>query len=140
MVIKKIKKGDVASVEYTGTLEDGTVFSQSSVDVEAGNGAVIKGFDEALLGMKEGEEKTISVKPEDAYGNIDERLVRAVPKKDFPEKISAKPGTFLRLRAPNGQMLFAGIKSATEDSVVLDMNHPLAGKTLNFRIKVVTIR
>ena len=84
-----VKKGDKVKIEYTGTFDDGTVFDSSEkhgqpLEFEAGAGKVIKGFDEALIGMKKGEEKDITLKPSEAYGDHNSQLVKKVPKNKLP--------------------------------------------------------
>lgn len=131
-----VKKGDHVFVNYTGTLEDGTVFDSSEgrqpLNFTAGTGQMIKGFDAAVIGMKVGEEKTVTIKPEDAYGAYDPRNVVAVPRKNVPLNVKA------------GDTLNAGgqpvkVIEVQSDTVFIDVNHFLAGKTLIFRIKVVGI-
>jgi FKBP-type peptidyl-prolyl cis-trans isomerase 2 len=141
-----VEKGNNVSVNYTGTLEDGEVFDSSkdadqTLDFEVGSGQLIKGFDEALIGMKEGETKNITLKPEEAYGERNEELIQAVPKeaaKNIPAD-QLKPGTQLGLQGPNGQNMPATITEVTDDEVKFDLNHPLAGKTLNFEITLESI-
>lgn len=141
-----VEKGNKVSVHYTGTLEDGEVFDSSknagqTLDFEVGSGQLIKGFDEGVIGMEEGETKKLTLKPEDAYGERNEQLIQAVPKeaaKNIPEE-QLKPGTQLGLQGPNGENLPAVITEVTDDEVKFDLNHPLAGKTLNFEITLESI-
>lgn len=136
-----IRKGDLVRVEYAGKLDDGTVFDSSNgrepLEFTAGAGQVIPGFDKAVLGMNKGEEKEIAIEPEKAYGDVDPMLVRHLPRDNLPPNLEPKPGMVVGLHAPDGQQVPAKIIEVTNDEVVLDLNHPLAGKTLHFRIKVV---
>ncbi|MBN2111926.1 peptidylprolyl isomerase [Candidatus Woesearchaeota archaeon] len=140
-----VKKGDKIKVEYEGKLDDGTVFDSTGkhggepLEFEAGAGSVIKGFDNAVIGMKKGDEKEINLKPAEAYGEPNEQLVKKVPRSQFPEKMELKAGTMLALRAPNGMQIPAKITEVSDSEVTIDLNHPLAGKNLNFKIKIVGI-
>ena len=102
-----------------------------------GNNQVIKGFEDGIKGMKLNDEKTIKIKAKDAYGERDERMVASVPRDKFPPEVQA--GGTLLLKGPNGERLPAVVKEVKDNIVVIDMNHPLAGKELNFKIKVVGI-
>jgi len=137
-----VKKGDEIRVEYEGSLESGEVFDASSrhgeaLKFKAGEGVVVKGFDEAVIGMDVGEEKTVTLKPEDAYGEPNEMMVQKVPKDKFPAE--GKVGMMVGVPLPNGQRIPARIVAMDDKEVTLDMNHLLAGKTLIFKIKVLEI-
>lgn len=141
-----IKKGDAVKLDYEGSLDDGTVFDSSKhgdhshpLEFGVGNGQVIPGFDNAVLGMKVGEEKTFKIEPKDAYGEVDENLVQQVPKSAFPPNMELKVGMTLGMHSPDGQRLTVVVKEIGKDSVKLDMNHPLAGKRLTFKIKILEI-
>lgn len=137
-----VKKGDKIRVDYTGTLEDGSVFDSSEkhgrpLEFEVGAGQLIKGFDEAVIGMKKGEEKEIKLQPAEAYGERNDKLVQEVPRNKLPKDQVPKEGMMLALSTPNGKHLPAMITSVTDEAVKIDLNHPLAGKVLKFMIKVV---
>ena len=138
-----IKKGDKIKVKYTGTLEDGTVFDSNkdkdALEFEVGAGKIIKGFDDAVMGMEKGEEKKVTLKPEDAYGQPNPDLVKEVPKEQLPKDPEPKEGMMLAVGLPNGQQIPAKIVKVGDSNVTIDLNPPLAGKTLNFEIKVVDI-
>jgi FKBP-type peptidyl-prolyl cis-trans isomerase 2 len=140
-----VKKGDKIKVEYEGKLDDGTVFDSTEkhegkpLEFEAGAGKVIKGFDEAVIGMEKGEEKEVKIPAAEAYGEPNDQLVKKVPKEQFPPKVELKPGMVLGLKAPNGAQMPARITEVADKEVTLDLNHPLAGKNLNFKIKIVGI-
>lgn len=139
------KTGDRVKIEYTGTLDDGTVFD-SNVDqgrlleFEVGGGQVIKGFDDAILGMQEGEEKQFSISPADAYGDHDPTLIQKVPKEVFPPDAELAPGLLFEAGLPTGEKVPAMVTAIEEGIVVVDLNHPLAGKRLNFKIKLSGIK
>jgi peptidylprolyl isomerase len=138
-----VKEKDKVFVEYEGKLDSGEVFDSSALhggkplEFIAGIGRMISGFDKAVIGMEKGDEKEISLKPEEAYGEPNPAYVQKVPKGKFPEEI--KEGMQIGIQTPNGQIPVV-IKKIEENSVELDMNHPLAGKTLNFKIKLVDVQ
>lgn len=139
----EVKKGNKVKVEYEGKLDDGTVFDSSKkhgqpLEFEAGAGKVIPGFDNAVIGMKEGDEKTVKIEVNDAYGERKEELVKEVPKEQMPEG-DLQVGMMIGVGLPNGQQVPATISEVGDKSVTLDLNHPLAGKNLTFEIKVVEI-
>ncbi|MBS3143364.1 peptidylprolyl isomerase [Candidatus Woesearchaeota archaeon] len=141
-----VKKGDKVKVEYTGTLDDGTVFDSSAhgdhshpIEFEVGSGMVIEGFDMGVTGMKKGEEKEITIKPEDGYGNVNPKAVQKIPRDQLPKGPEPKAGMILLLSTPDGQQFPVKIKEVSNNEIVIDMNHPLAGKTLHFKIKVIGV-
>lgn len=127
-------------VNYVGTFEDGTEFDSSKskgspLVFELGTNQVIKGFEDAVSDMGLGEVRDITLSPSEAYGEAQPELVREVPLNLFPADFEFKVGAAVQGQAPNGQPLLAVIQDVLESSVVLDFNHPLAGKTLNFEIE-----
>lgn len=140
-----VQKNDVVSVDYTGKLENGTVFDSSEgrspLTFTAGEGQVIKGFDDAVLGMKVGDEKNVTIPPQEAYGERNESLIQTVPKSAFGDNADKlQEGMQIGITNPqNGQQFPATVTKIEGDNVTLDMNPPLAGKTLIFDIKVVKI-
>jgi len=138
-----IKKGNNVRAEYTGTLDDGTVFDTSEgkepLEFEAGTGKVIKGFDDAIIGMEKGEEKNVKIESKDAYGDYNPEMIKKVPKKQLPADQEPKPGMVLLVKTPTGQQYPVKIKEVTGTDIAIDLNHPLAGKNLNFKIKVVDV-
>ncbi len=139
----KAQEGNAVTVHYTGKLEDGTVFD-SSINREPlgftlGQGQMIKGFENAVMGMAIGDKTTISIEPSEAYGERSEDMILKVPKKDIPNDIPTDIGTEISINQANGQQIPAVITDADANSITLDANHPLAGKTLIFDIEMVTI-
>lgn len=139
-----IKKGDKVKVEYTGTFEDGTVFDTTEkhgkpITFEVGSKQLIKGFDEAVVGMEKDEEKEITIKPEDAYGEPNDQLTQKVPRDKLPKEPTPEVGMMLALQGPDGKQIPARITEVSDNEVTIDLNHPLAGKTLKFKIKIVGI-
>jgi FKBP-type peptidyl-prolyl cis-trans isomerase 2 len=144
MADKTVTNGSKVKVHYTGKLEDGNVFDSSEgkdpLEFTIGSGQVIKGFEEGLVGMSLNSEKEIKLPAKDAYGERNETLQQKIPIEQLPPNLKeAKKGMYLRLQAPNGQMINALIADLTDKEITLDLNHPLAGKSLIFKIKVVGI-
>lgn len=138
------KAGDTIKVDYVGTLNDGSIFDSSEdhgrpLEFEVGKGHVIKGFDNAVVGMGEGEEKELSIQPSDAYGEHDPTLVQKVPREIFPQDAELAPGLLFEAGLPTGEKVPATITAIDDKTVSVDLNHPLAGKTLNFKIKIKEI-
>jgi len=109
------------------------------LEFEVGSGQIIKGFDDAVIGMKKGEEKEIKISPSEAYGEVNPELIKKIPKDNLPPGQEPQPGMMLVLGTPDGRRIPAKITEVTDKDVTIDLNHPLAGKTLNFKIKVVDI-
>ncbi|MDP7115719.1 MAG: peptidylprolyl isomerase [Candidatus Woesearchaeota archaeon] len=140
----KVEKGCKIKVEYEGKLDDGKVFDSSAkhgkpLEFEVGAGQMIKGFDEAVVGMKKGDEKKITLKPEDAYGEHNPEMLKKMPRDQFPKEHEPKEGMVLVLGTPQGGQFPVKIQSVTDKEVELDLNHPLAGKTLSFTVKIVDV-
>ena len=138
------KKGDMVTLEYMGMLSDGTVFDASSkhdkpLQFEVGGGRVIPGFDKAVTGMDLGEEKKFTIAPADAYGEANPKLIKKVSRKEIPQDRKPEVGMSLVMGTPEGRQVQALITEVTSEYIILDLNHPLAGKTLTFQIKVIKI-
>jgi len=141
--MSQAKPGDTVRIHYTGKLDDGTQFDSSEgrdpLEFALGGGQVIPGFDEAVQGMEVGQSKSVAIEPELAYGQRHEQLVQEVPKNVLPSEVSPAVGMQLQGQAPDGQVTRFIITEVSEQSVTVDANHPLAGQTLNFDIKLVEI-
>ena len=142
-VIMKVESGHNVQVHYKGTLKDGTVFDESrtrgkTLDFEVGSGKMIGGFNDAVVGMKRGETKTVTISPESAYGFHDPGALQAVEKSFFGEGFEFKTGEMVQGQGPRGPFV-AKIHTIEEEKVVLDFNHPLAGEELNFEIELVSV-
>ncbi len=142
-----IEKGNIIQVEYEGRLENGEIFDSSKHDehshpleFEVGSGQVIPGFDEAVLGMKEGEEKEFEIEPENAYGPRREELIKEFPKQMMGNGELPQAGSQIVVQHPSGQQIPATILEIKEDSIVMDFNFPLAGKKLIFKIKIIGVQ
>ena len=141
--MKKVETGQFVSVHYKGTLQNGEVFDTSEgrhpLEVQIGEGQIISGFENALMGMSLNEKKVFTLDPEDAYGQKDESLTHSFPRADVPAEINPEVGQTVALSSPEGQQVPALITTVDDEKVVVDLNHPLAGQTLTFDIEVVGI-
>jgi peptidylprolyl isomerase len=146
-----ITENSKVKVHYTGRFSDGEVFDSSMIvegnenfkekrdpiEVELGKGMVIPGFEKALQGMNEGDTKTVTIPCEEAYGPVEDDRLQEVKKEYVPENVEV--GAMLQAQNELGQTMQVTVKEVKEDTVVLDANHPLAGKDLTFDLEVVTI-
>lgn len=139
----KVKTGDTVRIHYTGTLNDGTVFDSSDgrdpLEFAVGAGYVIEGLDVALDGMAVGETRTVVIPAELAYGPRNTNARQAVPREQIPAHIPLDLGGVLELTMPDGQSMPVTIADVTEEVVVLDANHPLAGEELTFVVELMDI-
>lgn len=142
--MSKAKDGDMVRVHYTGKLEDGTIFDSSKdgepLELTIGAGNVIQGFEKGVIGVERGGSKTITIPPEEAYGPVQEGLIANVKKENFPKNITPVIGEQLQLRQRDGNIVDVTITEIEGDTVTLDANHPLSGKTLIFDIELVEIQ
>ena len=134
------KAGDVVRIHYTGKFEDGTVFDSSEgrepLEFKAGSPELIPGVSNAVVGMAEGDSKTVTVPPEEAYGPHRPELTSRVSLTELPDDVSL--GDQFRVEG-SGQDLRVFVSELTDDDALLDANHPLAGRTLVFDIEVVGV-
>lgn len=139
----EVKSGDTVRIHYTGTLADGTRFDSSEgrepLEFTVGSGQIIPGLDRELPGMAVGETKTVTIAPEDAYGERQDGASQAVPRTQIPAEIPLAVGTALQMRTPDGKAVQVTVAEVTDTTVTLDANHPLAGKELTFAFEVVSV-
>lgn len=137
----EVKAGDTVRIHYTGTLADGSTFDSSAgrdpLEFVVGSGQIIPGLDIALPGMVMGDKKVVEVAAADAYGPVEPAARQAVPRGEIPDHIPLDLGTQLQVQTPDGQAMMVTVAEVTETEVVLDANHPLAGKDLTFAIELV---
>jgi peptidylprolyl isomerase len=135
--------GDTVLFHYTGSLRDGTVFDSSSgrdpLRVTLGSGQVIRGVDEALIGMAPGEEKTVTIASDEAYGPHRPELLHEVQREAIPPEVDLEIGQLLEGRDTGGQRLRLTVVDVADEMVKLDANHPLAGQDLRFDLQLVEI-
>ncbi len=138
-----VKKGDKIKVHYHGKLSNGETFDSSEgrepLEFEVGSGMVIPGFDEGVTGMKVGEKKTISIPFAEAYGPQNPDMLVEMPKDRFPPEMEIEVGMPLVMSDQNGQQFQVTVTEVKEESIMLDANHPLAGKDLTFDLELVEI-
>jgi peptidylprolyl isomerase len=141
--MRQAKTNDLVKVHYTGSLKDGTVFDSSldrqPLEFKIGQGVIIPGFENGLIGMNEGDTKVISIPPEDAYGHYRDDLVGVIERVRIPNNVTPKIGMLLKIRSPEGEMIKVTVKDVSETGVTLDMNHPLAGKELIFELNLIEV-
>ena len=141
-IIEKIKNGDTVNVNYTGKLEDGTIFDSSLIEgrtplkVTLGQNQLIKGFENGLIDMSEGDKKTVEIEPSEAYGDHNPEMIIEILSTNVPPDVQV--GQMLQGNSPQGPVNVKVVE-IKEDVVVLDGNHPLAGKKLIFDLEVVGI-
>ena len=139
-----IKKGDTVRAHYTGTLDDGTVFDSSRerdpLEFVLGKGMLIPGFEAAVEGREVGETVTVTIAPEDAYGEYSAELVATLGRDMFEGVDELEVGMQFHASGPDGGMQIVTIRDLDGDDVTVDGNHPLAGQRLTFQVKVVKVR
>lgn len=139
----KAKDGDTVKVDYKLTLEDGTVYDESAdgepLEFTLGKNEVITGFEDAVKGMKVGESKTVTLPPEQAYGQYSDTLVQVVNRSELPSDINPQVGQYLQGQSSDGSVRTFVITAVTDTTVTVDGNSPLVGKTLTFEITLVEI-
>jgi FKBP-type peptidyl-prolyl cis-trans isomerase 2 len=140
-----IKNKNKVTLDYEGRFENGEIFDTSKHEDHShplifvvGEKQVISGFEKAVLGMNVDEEKEFEIEPEDAYGMPDERLYQEIPRNALPSEPQPEVGMGLMMQTPQGNIPVM-ISEVKEDSVILNLNHPLAGKKLIFKIKVLKV-
>lgn len=138
-----IKREDVIRVQYEASYEDGTVFDSTEMNggeplkFQIGTGQLIKGFEDAVIGMGAGEEKNFTLRPTEAYGEFNPLLVEKIDASQFPGDVSLELGKQIEVIGPNGISSPGWIRLIEKDFILVDMNHPCAGKVINFKIKII---
>lgn len=145
------KTGDKVTVHYTGKLQTGEVFDSSQcheddcgceagpLEFTIGEGQVIPGFENAVIGMSAGDEKTVTIPTAEAYGERIDEMVAVVERKEIPEDIKVEVGLSLEVTQDGGNTFPVLITDVSDTTVTLDANHPLAGQDLTFDLKLVKI-
>lgn len=139
----QVKDGDTIKVHYTGKLDDGTQFDSSvgsePLQFTVGSGQIIPGFEEAVMGMGVGDEKTVQIPSGQAYGPHRDDMVLEVSRSQFPPDIDPQLGQQLQMRQTDNRVIVVTVTNLSDDAVTLDANHPLAGQDLTFDIELVEI-
>ena len=142
--MSQVKQNDTVRVHYTGKLTDGQIFDSSlerePIEFTMGQGQLIPGFEKGLLDMQVNEKKTIEIPAAEAYGAPREDLIQEVDKSQLPEEIKPEPGMGLVSKSPDGREMNLVVREVKENSIIVDGNHPLAGKDLVFDLEVVEIK
>ena len=145
--MRKVKQGDHVTIEYEGMLEGGEIVESSvetgPFELEVGKGLMPPGFENALIDMKEGEEKTVVLQPDEAFGHKDENLLHIVNKNVFGEDITPKAGMVLGMTVDKDgqkQKIPAVVTTVNGEEVTIDFNHPLAGKAITYKFVVKGIK
>ena len=137
------KSGDKVRVNYTGRSEDGQVFESSvglmPLTFTIGAGEVVKGFEDAVIGMYPGQRKTVSVDPEDGFGMYDNNLIVELPRESLPDDLNVQVGMDFEMEDEDGNVLPAVVIKVQEDTILIDANAPLAGKKVIYEIELVEI-
>ncbi len=138
------KSGDLVFVHYTGKFDSGEVFDSSEnrdpLCFILGHGEIIQGFDTAIMGMRIGEKKLIVIAPEEAYGEYSEDQIITTKRSSFGDDFEPEIDLQLALQLENGERTMATIRDFNNETVTLDMNHPLAGKVLHFELELMDIK
>ena len=141
--MQQVKKGDTIQVHYHGTLTDGSIFDTSTgrdpLEFEVGGGMVIEGFDNGVVGMAIGEKRTVQIPADQAYGPKNDDMVMEFPIDRFPADLVPEVGMQLNMSNNQGEQFPVVIVEVADEHVLLDANHPLAGKDLIFDLELVSI-
>ncbi len=139
----RIENGKKVVIHYEGKLKDGTIFDTSigkePLEFVFGSGSIIPGLEKGLEGLEKGDKKEISVNAKDAYGEVNPEAVQKVPKEQFPQDITPEIGMQLMAQTETSEIPVV-IKDIQEDFIIIDFNHPLAGKDLIFSIEVMDVK
>ena len=137
------KQGDIVRVDYTGKLDDDTIFITTLMDepllMTVGEGRLLAGFENAIIGMEVGEWKSVKIPYQEGYGPYVENNIMVEERSQLPEAFAAKEGECYQFRDNNGRVHHAKVLSFTDTHVTFDMNHPLAGQELIFDINLIEI-
>lgn len=138
-----IANGKFVQIEYTGTFDNGEIFDSNvgrqPLEFQIGSGMIITGLEKAIQGMEINDVKDITILPEDAYGDYNLDYVITVPRDDVEQNFHPEEGMIISIQLESGQLIPARITAVNPDNVTLDLNHPLAGKTLHFNVKLIAV-
>lgn len=142
--MSQVKKDDTVKIHYTGKLSDGQVFDSSlerePIEFKVGEGKIIPGFENGIIDMKVNEKKSIEIPSNEAYGPVQDELFQEVPKSQLPDEIKPEVGMGLVSKMPDGSERQLRVAEVKDEAIVVDANHPLAGKDLNFEVEVMEIK
>jgi len=139
-----IVAGSKVLMHYTITLPDGTVaddsFEDEPLDFEIGDGTLTEGLEMALYGLKTGDTQELIIEPELAFGLHDPENIHTIPRDEFPKDLKPEEGLIIEFESPDGDDVPGAITKVTENDVLVDFNHPLAGKSLNFKVEILGVK
>ena len=142
--MSQVKENNTVKVNYTGKLSDGQVFDSSEgkepIEFTLGQGRLIPGFEKGLIDMELNEKKTITIPKEEAYGEVNKDLIQEVKKSELPQEMAPEVGMGLVSKSPDGQEMNLLVVEVRDETIVIDGNHPLAGKDLVFDLEVIEIK
>jgi len=141
--MKTVQNDAFVTIDYTLTLDSGEVVDKSEpgspLGFIVGSGQIIPGLESALSGKSAGESFSVKIAAADGYGDVDEEMFQTMPRKNFPKDAELEADMMFQAQTPHGPVSFR-VKEVSEEEVVVDFNHPLAGEVLNFDVKVVEVR
>ena len=142
--MSQVKENNTIKVNYTGKLSNGQIFDTSEgkepIEFVLGQGRLIPGFEKGLIDMKLNEKKTIEIAKDQAYGDVNDNLIKEVNKTELPQDMEPKVGMGLVSKSPDGKEINLVVVEVKDESIVIDGNHPLAGHDLIFDVEVVEIK
>ena len=141
--MSNVQADSTVKIHYTGKLEDGEVFDSSKdrepLQFTLGTNQVIPGFESGVMNMNVGDKKEITIEPEDAYGPVVQEMILQIPASQFPEDHTPAMGDQYGLKSPDGKEMAVRVIEIGEENIILDANHPLAGKKLIFELELMEI-
>lgn len=141
--MSQIERNSLVTIYYRLGLTNGDVlednFDDEPMTVQLGRGEMADGLELALIGLREGQEETIDIGPDLAFGYIDETLFRSIPRIEFDPELELEPGLIIEFATEEGETLPGTILDFSDDEVRVDLNHPLAGQTVRYSVKIVSI-
>lgn len=142
--MSQVKENDTVKVHYTGKISNGQIFDSSlerePIEFTLGQGQLIPGFENGVLNMKVNEKKTVEIPHTEAYGEVKEELFHEVPKTNLPDELKPEVGMGLISKAPDGSERQLIVTEVKDETIVVDANHPLAGKDLTFELELIEIK
>ena len=139
----QIARNSLVTLYYRLGLPNGDVleenFDDEPMTVQLGQGEMAEGLELALIGLREGQEDTVDIMPELAFGQVDENLFRSIPRVEFDPEIELEPGLIIEFATDSGETLPGTIVEISDDEVRVDLNHPLAGQTVRYSVRIVSI-
>ena len=141
--MSQIERNSLVTIFYRLGLPNGDVlednFDDEPMTVQLGQGEMAEGLELALIGLREGQEETIDIGPDLAFGFVDETLFRSIPRIEFDPELALEPGLIIEFATEDGETLPGTILDFNEDEVRVDLNHPLAGQTVRYSVRIVAI-